>query len=76
MNLYKDAHKKMFSSYILWKNILEKAFAGGITHFLVLVKNILNVLSHTKIVQSRIFLLESSKKNNNFLLSIIFQKVL
>ena len=38
----------MFSPYILWKNILEKEFARGTTHFLVLVKNILNVLWHTK----------------------------
>ena len=48
MKVYKDAHMKMFSPYILWKDILEKEFARGITHFLVLVKNILNVLWHTK----------------------------
>ena len=48
MRVYKDAHMKMFSPYVLWKNILEKDFAGGITHFPVLVKNILNVLWHAK----------------------------
>ena len=39
---------KKFSPYILWKNILEKEFARGITHFPVLVKNILNVLWYAK----------------------------
>ena len=36
---------KIFSPYIISKNILENEFTRGITHFLVLVKNILNVLS-------------------------------
>ena len=48
MKEYKDAHMKRFSYYIVWKNILEKEFARGITHFPVLIKNILNVLWHAK----------------------------
>ena len=48
MKVYKDAYMKMFSPYILWKNILEKEFARDITHFIVLVKNSLNVLWHAK----------------------------
>ena len=48
MKVHKDAHMKIFSPYIISKNILEKEFARGITHFPVLVKNILNVLWHTK----------------------------
>ena len=48
MKVYKDAHMKMFSPYILWKNIQEEEFARGIAHFPVLVKNILNVQWHTK----------------------------
>ena len=48
MKVYKDAHTEIFSPYIISKNILEKEFTRGITHFPVLVKNILNVLRHTK----------------------------
>ena len=48
MNVYKDAHMKMFTSYMVWKNILEKEFVSGITHFPVLVKNILNFLWQAK----------------------------
>ena len=39
MKVYKDV-----PIYIMKKNILEKEFARGITHFLALVKNILNIL--------------------------------
>ena len=45
MKEYRDAHMKMFSPN---ERILEKEFARGITHFPVLVKNILNVIWHTK----------------------------
>ena len=48
MKVYKDARMKIFSPYIISKNILEKEFTSGITHFPVLVKNILNVPWHTK----------------------------
>ena len=48
MKVYKDAHTKIFILYIVSKNSLEKEFARGITHFLVLVKNILSVLWHAK----------------------------
>ena len=60
MKVHKDTHMKIFSPYIVSQNILEKEFAGGITYFLVLVKNILNVLWHTKksSIQARIFLLK------------------
>ena len=40
---------KIFSPYIVPKNIPEKEYARDISHFLVLVKNILNVLYHTKL---------------------------
>ena len=46
MKVYKDAHMKIFSPCIISKTILEKDFTRGITHFPVLVKNILNVLGH------------------------------
>ena len=48
MKIYKDAHMKIFSSYIIQKNILEKELIRCITHFLVLVNNVLNILWHTK----------------------------
>ena len=48
MKEYKDAHMKRFSYSKVWKIILEKEFAGGITHFPILFKNILNVLWHAK----------------------------
>ena len=51
MKEYKDAHMKRFSYYKVWKNILERefaTFARGITHFPVLIKNILNVIWHAK----------------------------
>ena len=44
MKVYKVTHMKIFSPYIISKNILEKEFTRGITYFPVLVKNILNVL--------------------------------
>ena len=44
MKVYKNAHMKIFSPCIISKTILEKEFTRGITHFPVLVKNILNVL--------------------------------
>ena len=44
MKVYKDAHIKIFSAYIISKNILENELTRGITHFLVLVKNVLNIL--------------------------------
>ena len=39
---------KIFSPYITSKNILGKDCAKDISHFLVFVKNILNVLYNTK----------------------------
>ena len=48
MKVYKDTHMKIFFPYIISKNILEKQFTRGIMYFPVLVKNILNVLWHTK----------------------------
>ena len=48
MKVYKDAHLKIISPYILWKNIPEEEFGRGITHFPVLVKTILNGLWHAK----------------------------
>ena len=48
MKEHKDAHMKIIFPYIISKNILEKEFTRGITHFPDLVKNILNVLWHAK----------------------------
>ena len=48
MKIYKDTHMKISSPFIVSKNILEKEFTRGITLFLLLVKNILNVLRHAK----------------------------
>ena len=57
MKVYKDGHMKIFSPYIyvkkifssyISKNILDKELTRDITHFPVLVKNILNILRHTK----------------------------
>ena len=44
MKVYKDAHSQIFSPYIISKKILEKELTRVITHFPVLVKNILNIL--------------------------------
>ena len=44
MKVYKDAHIELFSPYLISKNILEKEFTRGITHFPVLVKNIRNTM--------------------------------
>ena len=43
MKVYKDAHINIFSPYIVSKNILEKEFTRGITHFPGSVKNVLNI---------------------------------
>ena len=48
MKVYKDGRMEIFSPCIISKNILEKEFTRGITHFPVLVKKIINVLWHTK----------------------------
>ena len=76
MKVYKDAHMKIFS-YVISKNILEKEFTRGITHFPVLAKNInLNVPWHTK--NSSIQNIPSGrfqKKNiNNLLLKTYFSR--
>ena len=52
MKVNKDTIENRFPVYSI-KNILEKEFARGITHFLVFVENILNVLWHAKIAESR-----------------------
>ena len=79
MKVYKDAYMKIFSPYIISKNILEKEFTRGITHFPVLFKNILDILRHAKnnLVQNQehkqdkqhvivnIFFSESYLKKNN-----------
>ena len=48
MKVYKDDHMKIFSPYTISKDLLEKDFTRGITHFPVLVKNILNILWHAR----------------------------
>ena len=48
MKVYKDIQMNIFSSFIVPKNILEKKIARCITHFLVLVKKILNSLWKSK----------------------------
>ena len=48
MKVYKDAHMKIFSPYIISKNLLEKEFTRGITYFTGLVKNVLIILWHAK----------------------------
>ena len=44
MKVYKDAHMKIFSPYIISKNILEKEFTTGISDFSGSVKKLLNFL--------------------------------
>ena len=44
MKVYKDAHMKIFSPYIISKNILDKEFTAGIYHFPGSVKKLLNIL--------------------------------
>ena len=61
MKVYKDAHIKIFSPYIISKNILEKEFTKGISYFPVSVKKLLNIPWHA-ITKSRI------KDINNMLL--------
>ena len=48
MKVYKDAHMKIVSPYIISKNILGKDFTRGITHFPGSVMNVLNFLGHAK----------------------------
>ena len=44
MEVFKDAHMKIFSPYIISKSILEKEFTTGIPYFPDLVKKVLNIL--------------------------------
>ena len=64
MKEYKDTHMKIFSLYTATKNIQEKEFASGITHFPVCEM----FYDTPKIAESRILLLDSSKRNINNLL--------
>ena len=44
MKVYKDAHMKIFSPYIISKNVLEKEFTTGISYFpdpYIISKNVL-----------------------------------
>ena len=62
---------KIFPSYIISKNILEKEFTTGISYFPVSVKELLNILWHAK---------NNSVQNQGYkqhvIVNMLFQKVI
>ena len=68
MKVYKDAQMKIFSPYIISKNVLEKEFTTGISYFPVSIKviygNIVNMM--LKIIEHPIYVTLSYVRHSMF----------
>ena len=71
MKVYKDAHMKIFSPFIMSKNILEKGLTRGITHFPGSVKKVINILWHAKSNS-----VQNQEHKQHVIVNMLFQKVI
>ena len=71
MKVYKDAHRKIFSPYIISKNVLEKEFTTSIPYFPGSVKKVLNVLWHAKNNS-----VQNQGHKQHVIVNMLFQKVI
>ena len=71
MQVYKDAHMKIFSPYIISKNVLEKEFATDISYFLGSVKKLLNILCYAKN-----YSVQKQRHKQHVIVNMLFQKVI
>ena len=71
MKVYKEAYMKIFSPYIISKNILEKEFITGISHFPGSVKKLLNILWHAKNNS-----VQNQGHKQHVIVNMLFQKVI
>ena len=71
MKVYKDAHMKIFSPYIISKNVLEKEFTTGISYFLGLIKKLLNILWYAKNNS-----VQNQGHKQHVIVNMLFQKVI
>ena len=71
MKIYKDAHTKIFSPYIISKNVLEKEFTTSIPYFPGSVKKVLNFLWHAKNNP-----VQTQGHKQHVIVNMLFQKVI
>ena len=62
---------KIFSPYIISKNVLEKEFTTGISYFPVSVKKLLNILWHAKNNS-----VQNQGHKQHVIVNMLFQKVI
>ena len=71
MKVYKDAQMKIFSPYIISKNVLEKEFTTSISYFPVPIKKLLNLPWHAKNNS-----VQNQGRNHHVIVNMLFQKVI
>ena len=67
MKVYKDAHMKIFSPYIISKNVLEKEFATDISYFLGSIKKLLWYAKNNSV--------QTQGHKQHVIVNMVFQKV-
>ena len=71
MKVYKDTQMKIFSPYIISKNLLEKEFTTGISYLRVSIKKLLNILRHTRTNS-----VQNQGHKQHVIVNMLFKKVI